>query len=110
MQGQELAVEVGLHAPGVAVGDDLGLEVDLDALDGSFDPRTFCVELSFGQQVLGMVPIELGSEVAVDTDVSTRPFGQAGVSVGAVGTDGLTCVIVGGSPQEAFIGSRCHRP
>ena len=44
MQGQQLAIEVGLYTSGIAMGNDLGFEVDLDAFDGTFDARAFCVE------------------------------------------------------------------
>ena len=103
MQGQQLAIEVGLYTSGIAMGNDLGFEVDLDAFDGTFDARAFCVESSFGQGVLRVVPIDLGSEVAVDADVSTHALEQAGVSVGAAGANGLTCLIARCNPQETFV-------
>ena len=74
MQGQQLAIEVGLYTSGVTMGNDLGFEIDLDAFDGSLDSGAPAIQSLVSGGMLGMVPIDLGSEVAVDANVSTRAF------------------------------------
>lgn len=104
VQREQLAVEVSLHARGVAMREVLGAKIDLQPLDGALDAGAGLVAGAVSGQMLGVVPVDLREVVAVDADVPARALLQAVVGEGATLTNALAIIVVGGDPDVALLG------
>ncbi len=89
MYCQQPAIEMRLHAVNITMCEVLTVEVNLQALDCTFDAGAPFITSAVPGEVLGMVPVDLGKKLTVDPNVSALAAPKAGLCPWATGADRL---------------------
>ena len=80
----------------------LGVQIDLESLDGALDAGALLVAGVVASEVLGVVPVDLREVLALDPDVPARALLQAAVGERTTDAHAIAVLVVWGCPDVGF--------